>query len=214
VLAAKTVDPARQTAVEAFNLAVNRAEVGRIERVLRRDAALCAQLLKFINSPAVGLAQAVHHIRHALVVLGNDKLARWLTLLLMTQHREQALPPAFLRLVLTRARFLELVALRALGPRDGDMLFMMGILSALDVLFGRPLAEALADLVRPDEVAQALRAGRGRLAPYLLLTLAVERCDTVHVAALSERLGLRLAEINAMQLEAQAWAGQWEDLMA
>jgi EAL and modified HD-GYP domain-containing signal transduction protein len=84
VLAAKTVDPARQTAVEAFNLAVNRAEVGRIERVLRRDAALCVQLFKFINSPAVGLAQAVHHIRHALVVLGYDKLARWLTLLLMT----------------------------------------------------------------------------------------------------------------------------------
>lgn len=208
VLGAQRLDPSIQNAMSLFNLVIGKADLGRIEAGFRNDVALTYNLLRFINSVGMGLTHKVTQVRHALVVLGHAKLARWLSLLLMSYPGSNVAPHALFRTALARARLAELLGHKRLGAREQDMLFMTGMFSLLDALLGKPLAEVLGTLTLPPEVSEALLKDSGPLAPYLKLVLATERDDAVAVEALARALGLNIAELGAAQAAALGWAEQ------
>ncbi len=208
LLGTKRIDPSLLNAVNLFNLVIGKADIARIEAGFRQDVALSYNLLKFINSVGMGLARKVNGIRHALVVLGHAKLARWLSLLMLSLPGHGVASQTLFRVALTRARFIELLGQKRLPPKEHDLLFMMGMFSALDVLFGKPLSEALSGIALPPEVGDALLHGSGRLAPYLQLVRACEELDVAAVQRLAGNAGVTLTEINAAQHQALAWAGE------
>jgi EAL and modified HD-GYP domain-containing signal transduction protein len=208
VLEARRLDPAVHVALELFNLTIGHADLARIENGFRRDVGLSYSLLRYINSVGMGLSNKVTNVRHALVVLGHAKLARWLSLLLLSIPGGNVAPNALFRTALTRARFAELLAAHRLPGPAQDQLFMTGMFSLLDALLGKPLDEALKQLDLPAETRDALLHQGGPFAPYLRLVLAVEKSDPVAVEAAARGLGLSAAEINAAQVSALAWAEQ------
>ncbi|HNR94200.1 MAG TPA: hypothetical protein PKK36_06270, partial [Kiritimatiellia bacterium] len=72
--------------------------------------------------------------------------------------------------VLTRSRFIESAGRRTLPAHEQDNLFMVGMLSMLDVVFGLPLAKALAKLPLPDHLTRAILGYEGQIG--MLLSLA------------------------------------------
>lgn len=206
LLGTKRVDPALPNAINLFNLVVGKAEIARIEAGFRQDVALSYGLLKFINSVGMGLVHRVTGIRHALVVLGHSKLARWLSLLMLSLPGQGVAPQALFHVALTRARLTELLGQKRLSPKEHDLLFMMGMFSALDALLGKPLQEALSGIMLPPEVGDALLRGTGRLAPYLQLARACEDMDVAGVQRLAGSVGFTLTDVNTVQHQALAWA--------
>ena len=88
-----------------------------IEEVLKHDVALSYKLLRMVNSASVG-GRNIWSIGHALRMLGRDPVARWLSMLLVTDtHGGDGVRSELIHLALFRARMCELLAEAASVPR-------------------------------------------------------------------------------------------------
>jgi len=207
-LAMKRLDPSAQSLMQLFGMVISKADPKAIEMGFRQDVALSYNLLRYINSVGFGLLHKVESIRHALVVLGHTKLARWLTLLMYSTSSQSAAPQALFQTALIRARLAELLGRQHLPAADHDYLFLCGMFSLLDAMLGIPLEETLRHLNLPEPVTAALLRNEGLYAPYLALSRASEQDDPATLQALAARAGSTPGEVARLQIEAIAWADE------
>lgn len=201
----------RLVIMDLLNLVMGHAEFPAIEARFKQDAALSYKLLRFINSPAVGLRYPIKSIGQALVMLGHDQLYRWLTLLLFTHGQGDPRSRALLRNAVVRARLTEALGEQRLSRGERGGLFIAGILSMLDALLGLPLEQAIARLKLPDPVIDALLTGSGPYAPYLQLAQACEQFDQDRIARLCDQAGLTADAVNLAHVNALIWSESLED---
>lgn len=205
VTPAKKLNPGQAQIVRLLNLVRANADIKEIEAVLKQDVALSFKLLRYINSAGFGLAVEIQSFRHAVTMLGYDKLNRWLSLLLVTSSKDAA-APALMQAAIARGRFMELVGKGYIEKNELDNLFIAGAFSLLDILLGVLMETALADMNLPGPINDVLISGEGPYAPFLQLALASEKADYAAFAALAEELQLPTEEVNRAQLEALRFA--------
>lgn len=204
----KRLDPSAQLLMHLFGMVISKADAKAIENGFRQDVALSYNLLRYINSVGFGLLHKVESIRHALVVLGHTKLARWLTLLMYSMSSQSTAPQALYQTALVRARLTELLGRRHLPAADHDYLFLCGMFSLLDAMLGMPLNELLLNLNLPEPVMAALLRNEGPYAPYLALSRSCEQEDPAVLRSLAVKVKSTPAEVTQMQMEAIAWANE------
>lgn len=198
-----------QVIVELIQRVDREEPVARLEQTLRRDPTLAFKLLRYINSPALGLRVEISSFAHAIMMLGHVKLKRWLAVLLATASKNPDLRPVMFAAV-RRGLLLEELA-RSVG--DDEMrneMFICGVFSLIDRIFNQPFAELLKSIPVPERVAQALIENSGPYQPYVELVHAVEGQSLLDIRAAAERLLLGIGEINRAQLRALAAATQLE----
>lgn len=200
------MDASRLKIVQLLNKMRSEAEVAELSALIRQDPALSFKILRYINSPGIGLLQKVTTIEQALMVMGRQQLYRWLTLLMFTSGNSQGLDRALLENALVRARLCELLAEHSLASAERDELFVAGVFSLLDVLLGSPMAAVLKQVCLPPMVNQVLLHRAGKYAPYLDLAIACEQHAAEDIAALSEALGMPAKQVNRLHIEALVWA--------
>lgn len=205
LLTGQTLRPAQAAIIQLINLVRQQASTFEIEEVLKRDATLSFNLLRFINSSGFGLSCEITSFRHAVMILGLKKLFRWAALL-MTTSRSKGVHPAVGNMAVVRGRLMELLAAELLPPEDCDNAFVVGVFSLLDTMLGMPLPQALSSISLPEPVVDALLYQRGVLAPFLELTLACESADDEAFARSSQALQLTNQQVNWAHLQALAWA--------
>lgn len=209
VLAGRRLDSGRLALLQVLSLVLGDAETGDIERALKHHPGLTYNLLRLVNSVALGLRQSVSSIKGAIVILGRQQMQRWIQLLLYASPEGSASPAnPLMQLAATRARFMENIARmeRASDRAYHDRAFMAGVLSLLDALFGAPLAELLPQLNLPQDVKDALLAHGGPLGRLLQLTMALEADDQAAVAAiLTELPGLAPGDLLRAEIDARDW---------
>jgi EAL and modified HD-GYP domain-containing signal transduction protein len=192
-------------AVRVLNLVRKNAEVGEIEAALKQDVTLSFKLLRYINSAAFGLGKEIQSFRHAVTLLGYDKLNKWLSLLLVTASNNP-ISPALMQTAIARGRFMEIAAAGRFDAIQSDNLFITGAFSLLDLLLGTHIEDILAEMQLPPTIGDALSKRTGEFAPYLDLALACENEDPAPMIARAEQLGLSATDVNRAQLEALAFA--------
>ena len=200
------IDTNRMRIMQLLNLVMSHAEHSAIEAQFKMDAGLSLKLLRYINSPAVGLRYPIRSIGHVLLMLGHDQLYRWLTLLLFTHERGDGRSQALLRNALVRSRLAESLGEKRVGAELKDGLFVTGILSMLDALLNVPMGQAVASLNLAQPITDALLHRRGPYAPYLRLALACENNDQTSLGQVATELGMSAEEINTAHLNALVWA--------
>jgi c-di-GMP-related signal transduction protein len=180
----------------------------RLEAVIRQDVSLSVKLLRYLNSAAFGWRSGVSSLRRAMVLLGERAFRQWATLvavIALTSDRPDELALASL----TRARFCELVAGKALSGGPELDAFLVGLLSLIDVVVGRPTAEVLHELAVHADIQEALTSSdAGPLSTLLALSRAYERGSWGDVHALTAELGVKEAVVRVAYLDALRWAGQ------
>ncbi|HOF52223.1 MAG TPA: HDOD domain-containing protein [Rhodoferax sp.] len=201
----QTIRPAQATILQLINLVRKQASTNEIEEVLKRDPTLSFNLLRFINSAGFGMRTEVTSFKHAVMLLGLNRLFKWAALL-MTTSRSGDTPPAVGTTAVIRGRLMELLATEILSVDDCDNAFVVGIFSLLDTMLGIPMEQALATVMLPASVTDALLHKTGPLAPFLELTIACETGDDVAFANAANTLGLNSNQINWAHLQALAWA--------
>jgi len=203
-----------QTVVELIRRVDREEPVDRLDAVIRLDPTLGFKLLRYINSAAFGLRVEVASFRHAIMMLGYQRLGRWLALLLAQASREPEAKP-LMYAALRRGLLMESLvgsagqgAARAGGDGglSGDEAFICGVFSLLDRLMGQPFAELLEAVPVPAGVSRTLVDGDGPYQPYLDLVQAVENASAYDLREATERLLLAPAEVNAALLRALAVA--------
>jgi c-di-GMP-related signal transduction protein len=179
-------------------------DVREIEAVLKRDAALTYRLLRYINSPAIGVGVEIHSLRHAVTMLGYAPLFRWLSVLLAMSNAK-ASAPFMMKKAILRGRFVELMGKGMLPASDADNLFVVGMFSLIDRLLGVPMREVLGKVQLSEAVQQAILAREGAYGPFLALAESCEE-DGARAAGLAEALFMSADQVNAAHLSALAWA--------
>jgi EAL and modified HD-GYP domain-containing signal transduction protein len=201
--------PDQQVIVELIHRVDNEEPIDKLEGTLKRDPSLAFKLLRYINSPAFGLRVEVSSFRHAIMLLGYQRLKRWLALLLATASKDVNLRPVMFAAVRRGLLMEELVA----GSGDDEMrseVFICGVFSLLDRMFGEPFAKLLGSIPVPDRVYQALVKNEGPFQPYLAMVRAAEGESVFEYREAAEQLLMSVAEINRAQLRALMGAAALE----
>lgn len=191
---------------QALEMIQSGAEFEAIADCLRTDPILTFKLLRYINSPGIGLQQKINEIQQALMLLGRDRFYRWLSLLLFDSKKPGYHENVLIEQALTRGRFMEMLAGKGRVPADGDQLFLTGLFSLMDVMLAQPLEDVLKQVALPEVVASALRGESGAMHDALTLAIAIESGagDTTAAA----QCGVAASAVAGMLIEALAWSQQ------
>ena len=204
---AQTVRPSQANILQLINLVRKQATTAEIEELLKRDPTLSFNLLRFINSSGFGLNCEITSFRHAVMILGLNKLFRWAVLLMTTSRNGKDGPsPVVGQTAVVRGKLMELLAAEMLPPEDCDNAFVVGVFSMLDVMLNMPLAKALESVALPQAVLDALLHRTGVLAPFLALTEACESGNDDVFGRTADALHLSNRQVNWAHLQALAWA--------
>lgn len=199
------ISESRMVVMEMLNQLRQDSNPAALASTAMRDPAVVVKLIDMANSPAFGLPRKIARLEEALMLLGSDALYRWLSIALYHLDSNSARDQTILVLSLCRASLLESL-LREHDKRSADELFLLGLLSLLDVMLGTPMPTLLANLRLPEKVAQALLRNEGAYAPYLQLAIALERCRLDHAVILAASLQISPAHLVDCYREALNWA--------
>ena len=204
-----TAQPDMQVIVELIRRVDNEDPIEKLENSLKRDPSLAFKLLRYINSPAFGLRVEISSFRHAIMLLGYQRLKRWLALLLATASKDVNLRPVMFAAVRRGLLMEELVA----SSGDEEMrseVFICGVFSLLDRMFQESFAKLLGSIPVPERVYQALVKNEGPYQPYLAMVRAAEGESVFEYREAAEHLLMSVAEINRAQLRALMGANALE----
>ena len=196
----------RQRALQLLQLVTHDADTHELEDAFRQDAALAYQLLRMVNSAAVGSRREITSFGQAILMLGRQALKRWLNLLLFAARDDDPRSAMLLAHVSLRARGMELLAQAAgLDKAMQDLAFMTGMFSLLGVLFGQPVVEVLRPLRIPDTMRDAILEHTGELGELLQTWQAVEHADAAATARWLAHWGVEPADYHRLALSACHW---------
>jgi c-di-GMP-related signal transduction protein len=172
---------------------------------IKHESSLTFKLLRYLNSAAFGLSGEIHSIPHALSLLGERGLRKWIAVVCVGLMADGK-PDELMTVPLVRGRFCELLAPLAGMPGHANDLFLLGLLSVMDAILDQPLAAILDELPVRREIKEALLARTGLYWNLLEIATAHERADWEAISALAIRLGIREDQIPEIYVSAVDWA--------
>jgi EAL and modified HD-GYP domain-containing signal transduction protein len=212
VLGGRKLSPSQAAVLEMMKLVTSDVDNADIERAVKRDVTVAMNLLRLVNTPAVGAGKRIDSVSQALIVLGRRQLQRWLQIMLYAEpgtHGHNQTP--LLMLATTRGRLMELLAQR-LRPGQrylGEIAFTVGIMSLMDVLFGIPMADIVEQIPVSEEITNALLRRSGFFGELLKLAECIEQPDMQDDGVLPTLRGLAISGDDMVELEMAAF--QWSD---
>lgn len=178
------------------------------ERILKKDPALTYKLLRYINSPAMGLRCHVTDIRRAIMLLGEKELRRWLLLVIYGQF-VKGNPYKLFEHSLVRARYMELLA-KETGIMKPEEAFLTGMLSTIDAILNCSMEDVLRQLPLSDVIHDALVHLKGPAGILYSMVLGHEQNRLEKVYEISKVLRLRMGRLSELYLEALRWVREIE----
>lgn len=215
VLSGKTIDPSHQQMLRLTHLLGEDAGDLEIEAIFKQDPKLTYNLLRLVNSVAMGMRTRINSVHHAMLLLGRRQLQRWIALLLFAHRDGPSFPNPLAVMAACRGRFMEHLA-RYSGDTPGqiDQAYMTGMMSLLEAVLEIPMPRIVEELSLGNEIRAALLRREGRLGEYLSLIECVECLDTECLNGKLQSLSLNLDQLTAAEIDAMSWAnsiGQEKD---
>jgi c-di-GMP-related signal transduction protein len=180
-------------------------DMAQIEAIIKRDVSLAYKLLRYINSAIFNRRSDINSIKQALMLLGEKEVKKWATLIAMV-NLGQSKPEELVVQSMIRAKFCESLASRSGLSSRADDAFMMGMFSLVDALSDQPLQDILKDIPIKDDVKSALLGGSNRLRDIYEYVLAYERGDWAKFSDSSTKLGIEVADLLQLYMDAVEWA--------
>ncbi len=217
VMNKKKVDVASITLLKLLTLVCGDADVDAIEETFKHNPNLSYNLLRLVNSVAIGVRERIRTLRHALIVLGMQQLQRWIQLALYAAGNDGKAASPLMETAAARGRLMELLVLKhrdAYPARDyADSAFMTGVLSLVNVLLGMSMAEIVGQLNLSEDVRDALLQRAGPLGRLLLLVEQLESMEIANVLNLLDQQHVSLDVLFASQMEAINWTNSLENMV-
>jgi len=213
ILSGKKISPSQRSVLHLLDLLDADASSHEIESMVKHDALITLNLLRLVNTPAVGTRYRINSVGHALMVLGRRQLRRWLQILLYVKSGgAQEFTSPLLQLATTRGKTIELLVEHIKpGQRiSADIGFTVGVMSLMDTLFSIHMQELLESVNVLDEVRTALLERAGDYGVLLSLIENIERGrDTAALGLMLQQIAVRPAELYAIQLAAIEWVTEY-----
>ena len=180
-------------------------DMSEVESIIQSEVSLTYKLMRLVNSALFPFTTEIHSVRHALLLLGQQEVKKWASVVALLSTAQDK-PHELTLTSLTRAQCCELLATALRRSSDGPEFFLMGLLSLMDALLGRPMSELLEQIALPEETRIALSGGDNPLRTAYELISSYERADWRAVSEYASRLRLTESEFFAAYLESLRWA--------
>jgi EAL and modified HD-GYP domain-containing signal transduction protein len=187
--------------------AANRHELdpGEIAQLIKGEASLSYRLLRYLNSPAFFLVAEVRSIPHALMMLGERGIRRWVSLVAIACMGEDK-PQELLLLPLVRARFCELLAPLAGQEAAASDLFLMGLLSAIDAILDMKMEDVLEEIPIRSEIREALLGNQNAFRNIFDVALHYELAAWEEFEKAAAHLSILPESVSDLYVRSMEWA--------
>jgi EAL and modified HD-GYP domain-containing signal transduction protein len=180
-------------------------DIQELASKIKHEATLTFRLLRYLNSAAFVLRSEIRSVPHALSLLGERELRKWIAVVSVGVLADGK-PDELMTVPLVRGRFCELMApLAGMASHSSD-LFLMGLLSVMDAILDQPLDTILTDLPVRREIKEALLARKGLYWQLLEIAIAHEQADWEKVSALMSDAGMKEEQVSALYISAVDWS--------
>lgn len=180
-------------------------DVHEVEGIIKSEAALCYRLLRYLNSAAFSFSTEIQSVRHALSILGEREVRRWIRLV-ATLNAGANRPNELVLSALVRARFCELLAPKVKhGESD---LFLIGLLSLIDAILELPMGVVLENLPMDKDTKAVLLRQPSYLTPVYELMMSIETGEWQDVKKCASELKLPESFVAESHWNAMQWAKQ------
>jgi EAL and modified HD-GYP domain-containing signal transduction protein len=180
-------------------------DIQELASKIKHEATLTFRLLRYLNSAAFGLRSEVRSVSHALSLLGERELRKWIAVVSVGVLADGK-PDELMTVPLVRGRFCELMAPLAGMAEHSSDLFLMGLLSVMDAILDQPLDSVLADLPVRSEIKEALLARTGLCWELLEIAIAHERADWEKVSVLVSEARMKEEQVSVLYVSAVDWS--------
>lgn len=211
--AGREPDLTRLKLLKLLNIVKQDGDTREIEAIFREEPKLSYNLLRLVNSVAVGARTKISSFSQAIAILGRRQLQRWLQLLIYANNLADGnTPNPLMQLAAARGRQMELLSASMEPPPDipdlTDNAFMTGLFSLLDILINLPMSDILKELPMQDEVVEALLSpsNGGKLGELLSAITSAESGNFAAAEAAYRKLGIDAATVAKTQVAAFYWA--------
>lgn len=170
--------------------------------IIGRDPALTFSLLQMVNRMTVN--SGITTIRHAAAMLGQKELRQWINTAVVKEMYADK-PSEITRLSLLRASFAEYLAEPFNMVPNREELFLMGLVSVLDVILDSSMEEALEKVKVTGDVSNALIKGEGPLANIMELIRQYENANWQEVTRLLLLANVDVSVINDCYMKSLQW---------
>lgn len=181
-----------------------------IGKLIKHNAVLSYQFLRYLNSAAMGIRRQVTSIKQGLTLLGRNPLRKWVMLLSLTCLSRAQARQLLLNCVV-RARACEkLAAGEGLVDRQLDC-FFIGLLSGFEAVMGMPLAQLLPQTGLAQDVQEVLLGEPQASFELSRLWSVVQACEQGDWGTVMESsLGMHQSQSDIAMgyYEAMDWANQ------
>ena len=186
---------------------INRPEISfeRLEELIKKEISLSYKLFRYINSAFFGLKNKVHSIQHAMALLGEKEVKKWLSFITLASIGEDK-PEELAVQAIIRARFCESLAPHVGLPSRADGLFLMGMFSLLDAFLDRPLSDLLMEIPLDTDIKKALLGEENRFGELYQCVLAYERGEWSKLSEHGKKFKITEALLSQLYLGAVEWA--------
>lgn len=178
----------------------------KITEVFKRDVTLAYKLLRYSNSAIFKRRVEIETIKHALVVLGQVELKKFLSLLFTAQISSDK-PAELMRLAMTRAYFSE--GLASIGNTVAlEKAFLTGMMSLMDAILDEPIESVMSKLPLANDIKEALITKTGVLADFIKLIECYENANWDESNTIISQLGLDAQKVPDAYHKAVQWANE------
>jgi c-di-GMP-related signal transduction protein len=153
-------------------------DMDELETIISRDVAISYKLLRYVNSALISLPSNIESIKHAVQLVGTERIRLWSTILVMFGFDDK--PSELVITAFVRATMAERLA-QAMRANSPESYFMVGLFSVMDAMLDLPMKKAieLVPLARP--IRDALTDFRGLMGLALSCILAYENGEWTKV---------------------------------
>lgn len=205
MLSTKAIAPHKATYLQLLGtLNHSELDVGELSRIISQDLAMLYRLLRWVNSVAFGFKNRIQRPKHALALLGDQEVRKWISLMIL-QNLGNDKPDELVRLSLIRARFAELLALRTKFKNHAHSLFLAGLFSLLNVILDRSMEEMLEEVKASEEVKACLLDNTSDISQIYQLILMYEQGNWQEVFTYADNLKLDYQIIGVVYVAALEW---------
>jgi len=201
----KEMNPLKVNYFRLLKLSANEdyLDFREISSVIASDVALSYKLLRILNSAAVGLRN-ISSVATAVAYLGEESLKKWIAVLALSGIAEDK-PLELVRLSLIRARFGELLTPFFRIKHNPQQVFMLGMLSLLDIALEISREQLLAEIPVSDEIRQSLLTSTGVYSDLLRFYENYEYANWDAVSQFVEAQNLSASNVNDAFISSVKW---------
>jgi len=183
-------------------------DINVIEDIIKRDISKSYKLLKLINSSYYSFKSEITSIKQAIMILGMDEMKKWITLLIFKETVNNK-DDELLKGTVVRARFGELLAKSIEFEDMASEVFLMELLSSLNVVLNKSIDEILAEISINEEIKKALMGENNILGIMHEMLSSYQCADWNKFEIYSQALGVSDRDISKIYIEALSWVDDY-----